>query len=512
MRLVSYTLMLAGIWTVGIAVSLLWNLHQTSQNTILSELLTMDEVDYVSLIQARAAEKDGPGNRPGQNLVKGEIGGNVGVMAHLAPFAELTGRQRRLIWMGHGFVWLLGLLGLGLTFDRLKKGIAENKKLEAQLYQAQKMEAVGRLSGGIAHDFNNLLTSILGYSQMLLLEVDENHPFREKIGSIYAAGERAAGLTRQLLTFSRRQVLEMKVVDPNLIVEELTRMLQRLIGEDIELSIVCRPLHGNIVADAGQIEQILMNLAVNAKDAMPRGGRLTIETDAAILDEEYAGQHSGVTPGPYVVLTVTDSGEGMDREIQEQIFEPFFTTKEPGKGTGLGLATVYGIIQQHNGHVYVYSEPGRGTTFRLYFPKVDVRPDPVVDKARVSDIPRGNEVILVVDDDPAIRRLVFDCLQPLGYNVLVASGGREALEISDSFESTIHLLLTDVVMPGMNGRELAETLAHQRAGIGTIYMSGYTDDVVVHQGILNADTNFLPKPLMPSSLARKIRQVLDSES
>jgi len=289
-------------------------------------------------------------------------------------------------------------------------------------------------------------------------------------------------------------------------------MLQRLIGEDIELSIVLRELHGNIIADAGQIEQILMNLAVNAKDAMPRGGRLTIETAVIDLDEEYAKQHSSVEPGPYVVLTVIDTGEGMTPDVQEQIFEPFFTTKESGKGTGLGLATVYGITQQHNGHIYVYSELGQGTTFKLYFPCVAAAVEPVIGEAKEDEIPQGSETILVVDDEAAIRRLVFDTLEPLGYNVLVASGGRAALEISESFESTIHLLLTDVVMQGMNGRELADTLADLRNGVRTIFMSGYTDNEVLQQGILNPDTNFVPKPLVPSSLARKIRGVLDAPS
>jgi len=385
--------------------------------------------------------------------------------------------------------------------------ITEKKGLEDQLRQAQKLEAIGSLASGVAHDFNNLLTTILGYGELGLIKLAKDDPLREKIEAIYEAGLKASALTRQLLAFSRKQVLEMQVLNLNTLLENLTKMLTRMIGENIEIRMNLDPSSGNIKADPGQIEQIVMNLAINARDAMPDGGTITIETQKTALDEEYCKFHAEVKPGTYVALYVTDGGIGMPPEVMEKIFDPFYTTKEKGAGTGLGLSTVYGIVKQHNGHIYVYSEMGSGTTFKIYFPTVAKAAE---EKSRKSFPPmeKGVETILLADDEASIRKLIRDTLEPLGYKIIEASNGKEALEIFRQNELTIDLLLTDVIMPQMTGKQLGKVLRDEKPGLKILYMSGYTDNVIANQGVLDDNVNFINKPLIPSLLTKKIREVL----
>ncbi len=401
---------------------------------------------------------------------------------------------------------------LPVAIQRALQEKAERKErghLEEQLQQAQKMEAIGRLAGGLAHDFNNLLTVIAGYSQLLLDRLPPGDPICAYVSQIKKAGEGAASLTRQLLAFSRKQVLAPQVLDLNRVVANTNRMLTRLIGEDIELVTICRPDLGRVKADPGQIEQVMMNLAVNARDAMPQGGRITIETANVDLEGNYSNQRLVVTPGAYAMLAVSDTGIGMSPEIQSRIFEPFFTTKEQGKGTGLGLATVYGIVKQSGGYIWVYSEPGKGTTFKIYLPRVqEVAPlaKKVEGNVRAT---AGSETILVVEDNEAVRRFVREILEAKGYTLLEAGGSEEALKLAESHPEPIHLFLTDVVMPRMNGPELAAHLAPLHPEVKVLYMSGYTDNAVVHHGILESGTHFLQKPFNPETLARSIREVLD---
>ena len=387
--------------------------------------------------------------------------------------------------------------------------LSARRQLEVQLRQAQKMEAIGQLGGGVAHDFNNLLTVILGYSDLLATEVGEKSPLMESIGEIRKSGERAASLTRQLLAFSRRQVLEPKVLEVNALVSNLEKMLHRLIGEDMDLVTVLDPAVGRVHADAGQIEQVILNLAVNSRDAMPRGGKLTIETSNVDLDEAYAREHVTVRPGSYVMLAVADTGTGMSAETKSHIFEPFFTTKGQGKGTGLGLATVYGIVKQSGGYIWLYSELGRGTTFKVYLPRVDASAEEKVAPA-VRPSTRGTETILLVEDDQAVRALTRTLLEAKGYKVLEASGADEAIAIGTDPERPIDLLLTDVVMPEMGGSDLSSRLVVLRPGLKVLYMSGYTDDAVVRHGLVAEGARFLQKPFTPDVLARKLREVLDS--
>jgi two-component system cell cycle sensor histidine kinase/response regulator CckA len=386
--------------------------------------------------------------------------------------------------------------------------ITERKKLEEQFRQAQKMEAVGHLAGGIAHDFNNLLTVILGYSETLLTELSHDRHLRDMVLEVYQVGERAAMLTRQLLAFSRKQVLAPQVVDLNGIVMDLEKMLRRLIGEDIELHVAPAADLGRVFADPGQLEQVLLNLVVNARDAMPRGGQLTIETRNVELDAAYAQDHLAVQPGSYVLLAVSDTGCGMDEATRARLFEPFFTTKEPGKGTGLGLATVYGIVKQSGGDIFVYSEVGRGTTFKIYLPRVQQPLAPPGPKG-LGRMPRGDETVLLVEDEDSVRGLSRHVLLLSGYRVLEARNGDEALGISGDYAGAIDLLLTDVVMPNMGGRELADHMSRQRPTLKVLYLSGYTEDAVVRHGVLAADTAFLQKPFTPAALAQKVRDVLD---
>jgi signal transduction histidine kinase len=386
----------------------------------------------------------------------------------------------------------------------------EKEKLRTQLFASQKMEAVGVLAGGVAHDFNNILTTILGYSQIMALKLEEENPMREMVEDIHDAAERASGLTRQLLAFSRKQVMEMKVVCFNTIVENISRMLSRLIGEDVKMRLTLSQSIGNVKVDIGQIEQVIMNLVVNARDAMPSGGQLTIKTDQVELDTQYAATHHGVEPGMYTVLVVTDTGKGMSHDLQEKIFEPFFTTKKRGKGTGLGLATVYGIVRQHNGHIYVYSELDKGTTFKIYLPVVEESAEEI-SKKESRTMPQGNEMILIVDDDDAIRRLIRDALEPLGYTILEAGSGEDALAVLGRTKEKVDLVLTDLIMPGMNGQELIETILQDQPDIKSILMSGYTDDIIAERGDLKPGVNFINKPLLPIALSNKVRDVLDAK-
>jgi PAS domain S-box-containing protein len=390
----------------------------------------------------------------------------------------------------------------------IARDVTERKHLEEQLRQSQKMEAVGRLAGGIAHDFNNLLTAITGYSDLTLRRLRPEDPLRRNVEEVKKAGERAASLTRQLLAFSRKQVLQPKVLDLNSVVSDMEKMLRRLIGEDIELRTALAPELGSVRADPGQIEQVIMNLAVNARDAMPHGGNLIIETGNVSLDEGYATRHIAVKPGAYVMLAVSDTGAGMSEETQARIFEPFFTTKEVGRGTGLGLSTVYGIVKQSGGNIWVYSEEGRGTAFKIYLPRVDEAAQEYKPSQGAEEPLDGTEVILLAEDDERVRNLVRAVLEGYGYRVLEAEDGGAALSISARHEGPIHLLLTDVVMPKMSGRELAGRLARVRPGMKVLYMSGYTDESIVHHGVLDADTPFIQKPFEPEALARKVRELL----
>jgi PAS domain S-box-containing protein len=398
-------------------------------------------------------------------------------------------------------------------FVGVQTDVTERRKLEDQYRQAQKMEVVGRLAGGIAHDFNNLLTVINGYGEMVLAMLPRGDPARDSVAEMVKSGERAATLTRQLLAFSRQQVLAPRVLNLNTVIAEMEKMLRRVIGEDIELATRLEPTLGPVRADPGQLEQVLLNLAVNARDAMPRGGKLTLETHDAELDEAYAVDHAGVVPGRYALLAVSDTGTGMAPEVRERVFEPFFTTKGPGKGTGLGLATVHGIVTQSGGRVEVYSEVGRGTTFNIYLPRFGGAPPAFrTPHSATAASPRGHETLLLAEDEEAVRALSRHVLRECGYAVLEARNGEEALHLCERERGEIHLLISDVVMPGIGGRQLAERLLAVRPGMRVLYLSGYADDAVIRHGVLEADVNFLQKPFSASTLARRVREVLDGQT
>jgi two-component system cell cycle sensor histidine kinase/response regulator CckA len=405
---------------------------------------------------------------------------------------------------------------LASVADIISQGIERKRAEEAlfvtenQLRQSQKLEAVGQLAGGIAHDFNNLLTVITGYSDLLLVHLDQGDPTRLKVEEIKKAGERAASLTRQLLAFSRKQVLQPRVLNLNAIVADTEKMLRRLIGEDVGVLTVLDPSLGQTKADPGQIEQVLLNLTVNARDAMPQGGKLTIETSNVYLDNQYARRHIAVRPGNYVMLAVSDTGSGMNAETQAHIFEPFFTTKEQEKGTGLGLSTVYGIVKQSGGHIWVYSEIEKGTTFKVYLPRVDDVPQIDAAPDTLTDLPLGRETVLLTEDEHPVRHLARVILEMSGYQVLEAAGGDEAISIYEEHKGQIDLLITDVVMPKMSGPELAQSLETLSPGIKVLYLSGYTDDAIIRHGLLDQGMAFLQKPFTPEALTRKVREVLDS--
>ncbi|MGE3705205.1 MAG: response regulator [Vicinamibacterales bacterium] len=409
------------------------------------------------------------------------------VRARLFPVSEDRGAVQRLV---------------GLAED-----ITDLRLTEAQLLQAQKMEAVGRLAGGIAHDFNNLLTVIVGFSELALDRLGADHALAPDIREIRQAGRSAESLTRQLLAFSRRQVLQARVLDLNDLLRRVQKMLRRLIGEDIALHLDPAEHLAHIKADPGQIEQVIMNLAVNARDAMASGGQLTIQTRNVTIDQSYVGRHASAMPGEYVMVTVADTGTGMDTETQRRLFEPFFTTKEPGRGTGLGLATVYGIVMQSGGFIVVYSEPGLGTTFKLHFPRID---DRLAAETRQEAPPaRGTETVLLVEDQPELRNVAAQILRRHGYAVLEAGNAQEALALAGEGQGTIHVLLTDLVMPGLGGAALATALQMLRPDLRAVYMSGYSDETFVRQGVLAAPFAFLQKPFTPSALLDAVRQALD---
>jgi PAS domain S-box-containing protein len=400
--------------------------------------------------------------------------------------------------------------GALMNFVAVKRDVTNERKMEAQLRQSQKMEAVGKLAGGIAHDFNNLLTAVSGYSELVLNRIAGDDPNRRYIQEIQKVSGRAAALTRQLLAFSRRQILQPKVIGLNAVVAEMDNMLRRLIGEDIDLYTVLDPGLWKVKADPGQVEQVIVNLAVNARDAMPEGGKMTIETANVHIDEAYASGHVAIRPGPYVMLALSDTGAGMDAETMSRVFEPFFTTKEKGKGTGLGLSTVYGIVKQSGGYIWVYSEPGRGTTFKIYLPRTEGEVEARTPAAAPPERTRGSETILLVEDEDAVRPLIREVLERNGYTVLSAGNGEEALRVAGRHEGEIQLMVCDVVMPGMSGVELSRRIAPVRPDMKVLYMSGYTDNAIVHHGVLDPGTAFLEKPFTPDALARKVRSVLDA--
>ncbi|HEX2874176.1 MAG TPA: response regulator [Polyangiaceae bacterium] len=401
--------------------------------------------------------------------------------------------------------------GTLVHFVGVQTDVTERRELESQLRQAQKMEAVGQLAAGVAHDFNNLLSVVLGYSALVHEQLEPHNPLREDVLEIQRAGERATDLVRQLLAFSRRQMLNPRVLVLAELVRGLEKMLRRLVGEDVDVAVFGDSV-GRVQADPTQLEQIIVNLAVNARDAMPTGGKLTIEVSDVELDAPYVSSHSEVAPGAYVMLAFTDTGSGMTAAVREHIFEPFFTTKELGKGTGLGLSTVFGIVKQSRAHIWVYSEPGHGSTFKLYFPRVDQAADDVAVSAPEPTTLRGRETILLVEDDEQVRTMLSLILRRNGYQVLDAQNGGEAFLICEQHAGDVHLLLTDVVMPRMNGQQLAARLCSLRPRLKVLFMSGYTESAVLHQGVLEAGAAFMQKPITPQGLLRKTRETLDAEA
>jgi two-component system cell cycle sensor histidine kinase/response regulator CckA len=394
-------------------------------------------------------------------------------------------------------------------FEVFAEDITERRSLEGQLLQSQKMEAIGRLAGGVAHDFNNLLGVILGQNELLQAELGSNPSIHRRTEAIDQSARRAADLTKQLLAFSRKQFIEPRVLDTNAIVQDVEKLLKRLIGEDVELTVRLSPNTGNIKIDPSQFEQILLNLAINARDAMPNGGKLILETAFVVLDETYARQHLGAKAGEFVLLAVSDTGTGMDSQTMARIFEPFFTTKPEGHGTGLGLSTVYGVVKQNNGYVMAYSEVGHGTTFRIYFPSVRATSEVRSQKKDQEEFAKGCETILLVEDEPALRELARELLVANGYKVIEAERGEQAIQLVEHSQAPINLLLTDVVMPGIGGKQLATRLLELRPGLQVLYMSGYTDDVINNRGVLRENTFLLPKPFTRANLLRRVREALD---
>ena len=407
--------------------------------------------------------------------------------------------------------------GVPVAVQGSARDISERKRAEEalrasqlQLQQSQKLEAIGQLAGGVAHDFNNMLTAIIGYTDLSLRRVGLESPIRRNLEETRKAADRAASLVRQLLAFSRKQILEPKVLDLNDVVKDMQKMLTRLIGENIKLATRLETDLGSVKADPCQVEQIIVNLVVNARDAMPRGGRVTVETANVTLDAQTASKHVAVIPGEYVMLTVSDTGSGMDQETQARIFEPFFTTKEVGKGTGLGLSTVYGIVKQSGGNIWVYSEPGFGTVFKVYLPRIDdTAAITIAGQSQETYGPRGTETILLVEDEDVVRGLTRNILMQAGYNVLDARSGDEAIRLCATHAGPIDLLLTDVVMPEVSGKEVADRLLELRPTTRVLFMSGYTDEAIVQHGVLDANVKFLQKPFTWIGLTRKIREVLN---
>lgn len=410
--------------------------------------------------------------------------------------------------------------GVPVAVQGSARDITERKRAEEalrasqlQLQQSQKLEAIGQLAGGVAHDFNNMLTAIIGYTDLSLRRVGLENPIRRNLEETKKAAERAASLVRQLLAFSRKQILEPKVLDLNDVVKDMHKMLTRLIGENIKLATRLETDLGSVKADPCQVEQIIVNLVVNARDAMPRGGRVTIETANFTIDDQTALKHVSVKAGEYVMLSVSDTGSGMDQETQARIFEPFFTTKEVGKGTGLGLSTVYGIVKQSGGNIWVYSEPGMGTVFKVYLPRIDDATASTIARQEQEAIaPRGTETILLVEDEDVVRGLTKNILMQAGYNVLDARSGDEAIRLCQAHAGPIDLLLTDVVMPEVSGKDVADRLLELRPSIRVLFMSGYTDEAIVQHGVLDANVKFIQKPFTWVALTRKVREVLNRKA
>ncbi|HEX6278618.1 MAG TPA: PAS domain S-box protein, partial [Pyrinomonadaceae bacterium] len=405
----------------------------------------------------------------------------------------------------------VGIQGIGRDISERLAAQEALRSSEEQLRQAQKLESIGILAGGMAHDFNNMLTAINGYSDLVLRKLSPDDPIRKNVEEIRKAGERSAELTRQLLAFSRRQILQPQALNLNETIEETTSLLRRLIGEDITVTTRLHADLWKVEADPGQLSQVLMNLAINARDAMPKGGSLMIETSNVVLDEKYASRHVEVAPGRYVMFAVSDTGLGMDEETKRRVFEPFFTTKSVGRGTGLGLSTVYGIVKQSGGNIWVYSEPDRGTTFKIYLPEAGA--ENYGDDLEISqhDLHIGSETILLVEDESSVRGLACEILEACGYTVVEAEDGKEALKRFGQIDSGVDLLITDVVMPNMGGRELSENLLLACPDMKVLFTSGYTDDAILRHGITDENTNFLQKPFTFASLSRKVRLLLDNK-
>ncbi|HWZ98283.1 MAG TPA: ATP-binding protein [Candidatus Dormibacteraeota bacterium] len=437
-----------------------------------------------------------------QSLAKGEIG-------QIRQEKRYILKDGRTAWADLHLYLLRGRKGEPRYIIGMAVDISEQKTLESQLRQAQRMETIGRLAGGVAHDFNNLLTVIKGYCDLVLEKTQKEVTIQSHMEHIDRATDQAASLTRQLLAFSRQQVLQPKVFDLNVLVLNAKKMLQRLIGEDIEVITITSPNLGSVKADPGQIEQVILNLVVNARDAMPDGGKLTLKTANAELDEAFVHAHWGARTGRFVLLTVTDTGIGMSEEVLAHIFEPFFTTKELGKGTGLGLSMVYGIVKQSGGSIWVNSKPGEGASFTIYLPRVEEPPEDMTRATRPSEMVRGSETILLVEDDAPVRELTCDILQAQGYEVLVANGPNQALDLCNRYNKQIHLVLTDLVMPGMNGAEMADLVVKLRPGIQVLFMSGYSDNALLQNGAQDKKLNFLQKPFTASVLHKMVREILD---
>jgi PAS domain S-box-containing protein len=448
-------------------------------------------------------------------VVPEDAGRAMQFLVQLGRTPGASGRIEMRVGRGDGSVRILDALVRNLLhvpaicgFVVSARDVTEQRQLEERLLQAEKLESLGRLAGGVAHDFNNLLVAILGYAEFLEQGIRAGNPSLEDLAEIRDAGERARDLTRQLLAVARRQVVEPRVMDLNEALGDAERLLRRVLGEDVELTVLPATGLWRVKADPSQIQQVVLNLALNARDAMPQGGRLTLETANVELDGRHAETHPGAHPGPHVLLAVSDVGSGLSPEAKAHLFEPFFTTKSPGQGTGLGLATVYGIVRQAGGHVGVYSEPGRGTSVKVYLPRCEeaaARPEP---RPAPRDH-RGSETVLLVEDEPAVRELAARALTEAGYQVLPAGSAGEALEVAARTGGAVHLLLTDVVMQDMSGQKLAEALKQVRPGTRVLYMSGYTENTIVHRGVLDAGVSFLAKPFTPTALQEKVRQVLD---
>jgi two-component system cell cycle sensor histidine kinase/response regulator CckA len=494
-------------------------------------LLQVDNDDVIQFVNDRLCEMVGYsreellGKAASELLLKDED--QEFIEEHLNTYETPDQYETRLkkksgetIWVQVGVAPAVDADGQVIGSVRIHTDITERKraeemraKLEEHLRQSQKMEAVGTLAGGIAHDFNNLLTAIMGYTGLVLDELTPDDARYNDIQGIQKTAQRAADLTRQLLAFARRQIVELRILNLNELILNMGKMLRRLIGEDIELVTLPGPNLGLVKVDPGQFEQVLVNLAINARDAMPNGGKLTIETANVTLDLDYVRQHAEVIPGEYVMLAVSDSGIGMTEEVKSHIFEPFFTTKEVNRGTGLGLATCFGIIKQSDGHIWVYSEPGQGTTFKVYLPRIDeAETASLFRHVESGDLPRGSETVLLVEDEAAVRDLAARMLRQQGYKLLEATNGHEALQLAQKRpDEKIHLVVTDVVMPQMGGKVLTDQLKSLRPDIKVLFTSGYTDKAVVHHDVLEPNIAFLQKPFSPQMLVRKVREVLDQE-